>query len=283
MNAERMTHPGWLLLGAPVVFIATLAACGGTNDAKVQGTGGADGGGTPKVILDGGGIIPDPPKGETLCQTGECNYQKQDCAAGTNCIPTDTPPTTGAWPPKCMPAGAKALGESCSAWNDCALGAFCVGIGGAADGGVVPGTCRKLCCGGDWSACPSDQSCIRQVYLVRPGGGDPVYAKADVCAPVNDCDVFDLKACAEQPGRSCQIVDPIGNVACVPSGNGGPGDACDTKSPCKSGFACVADECRRLCKAVAGGGEPSCPAAEGTCVHYNRDPLGVGECTDLGL
>ena len=38
-------------------------------------------------------------------------------------------------------------------------------------------------------------------------------------------------------------------------------------------------ECRRLCKAVEGGGEPSCKEGEGVCVHFHRDPPGVGECT----
>lgn len=278
MNADVMTRCALFGLTATLAY---LGACGGTQDEKA-GTGGAAGSaGNPNVILDGGGEIPDAPPGATLCQKGDCNYQTQDCPSGGSCIPTDTPPASGDWPPKCMSAGSKAVGQSCSTWNDCALGAFCVGIGGAADGGVVPGTCRKLCCGGDWSACPEDQSCIQQVYLVRPGGSDPVYANADVCVPVNDCDVLDPKACADQPGRSCQIVDPTGNVACMPAGTGGPGDACDTKAPCKAGFACVGKECRRLCKAVAGGGEPYCPTSEGTCVHYLRDPEGVGECTIL--
>lgn len=279
MNAAPMTRFAWL---APLALIAYLGACGGSGGDE-NGTGGTAGNaGNPNVILDGGGTIPDPPKGETLCQKGECNYQQQDCSGGATCLPTDTPPATGDWPPKCLPAGTKALGESCSAWNDCIHGAFCVGISGTADGGVIPGTCRKLCCGGDWSACGTGQSCIQQVYLVRPSGGDPVYAKADVCAPVNDCDVLDPDSCAGKPGKSCQIADPTGNVACLPAGTGGPGDACDPKTPCKAGFACVADECRRLCKAVAGGGEPYCPMSEGTCVHYNRDPAGVGECTVLG-
>jgi hypothetical protein len=30
---------------------------------------------------------------------------------------------------------------------------------------------------------------------------------------------------------------------------------------------------------VEGGGEPFCQEGEGICVHYNRDPQGVGECT----
>jgi hypothetical protein len=30
---------------------------------------------------------------------------------------------------------------------------------------------------------------------------------------------------------------------------------------------------------VEGGGEPACKEGEGICVHFNRDPPGVGECT----
>jgi len=278
MNADRMTR---LALVGFVASLATLGACGGGSEDKAA-TGGAGGGaGNPNVILDGGGSIPDAPPGATLCQKGECNYQTQDCAGGSTCLPTDTPPPSGDWPPKCMAAGTKKPGEACSAWNDCEKGAFCVGIGGAADGGVTPGTCRQLCCGGDWSACAAGSSCIQQVMLVRPGGGEPAYANADVCAPVGGCDVLDPKSCADKPGKSCQIVDPTGNVACMPAGTAGPGDACSPKKPCKAGFACVDDECRRLCKAVAGGAEPYCPEPEGTCVHYNRDPAGVGECTLL--
>ncbi len=278
MNADPMARYALL---ASLAALAAVAACGGPTD-DAAGAGGSDGGaGKPNVILDGGGIVPDAPAGETFCQKGECNYQKQDCAGGSACLPSDSPPATGDWPPKCMSAGSKPIGESCSAWNDCVLGGFCVGISGAADGGVVPGTCRKLCCGGDWSACPNGQSCVQQVHLVRPGGGDATYANADVCVPVNGCDVLDTKSCADHPGKSCQIVDPTGNVACMTAGTGGPGAKCGTKLSCQAGFACVADECRRLCKAVSGGGEPSCPVAEGTCIHYLRDPEGVGECTPL--
>lgn len=261
-----------------ILVALTAAGCSSSEDTAA-GSGGADAG--PKVILDGGGTIPDAPNGESLCQKGACNYQKQDCPSGGSCLPTDQPPATGDWPPQCFSAGAKAEGESCSAWGDCVAGYFCLGISGAADGGVVPGTCHKLCCGGDWSACGPNESCIQQVYLVRPGGTEPIYANADVCAPVNDCDVLDPTSCSDKPGRTCQIADPTGNVACMPAGNVGVGQPCGPGKVCQAGFACVDDACRRLCKAVEGGGEPACPASEGVCIHYKRDPAGVGECTQL--
>ena len=268
------------------IVLATLTLTaptpGCSSSQEDEGTGGTTGtGGSPTVILDGGGVIPDPPDGTAACQSGACNYQAQDCSSGGSCLPTDTPPGSGDWPPKCFSPGTRAAGDSCVAWNECIAGYFCLGIGGTADGGVAPGVCHKLCCGGDWSACPDGESCIQQVYLVRPGGGDPMYANADVCAKVGGCDPLDPAACSDLPGRSCQIVDPTGNVACVPVGSAGAGEACSEKQPCKGGFACVADACRRLCKAVEGGGEPSCPPQEGTCIHFNRDPAGVGECTPI--
>lgn len=189
-------------------------------------------------------------------------------------MPSATPPATGAWPPECMAAGTKTGGQACTQWNECTVGYFCAGI--SATG---PGTCRKLCCGGDWSACPAGESCYQQLHLVRPGETEPTYASADLCSPVNDCDVFDASTC--EAGKACQIVDPTGNVACLTSGSAGLGEACSSSVRCQAGFACVGGKCRRLCRAVEGG-EPACPPGEGTCVHFVGNPEGVGECTPLG-
>jgi hypothetical protein len=265
-----------------VVNAAAVSACGG-GSSDSGGGGGTSTGGKPSVILDGGGTIPDPPDGAAQCQSGSCNYQTQDCPNGGSCLPTDTPPDGGDWPPKCFTPGQAGPGASCSAWNDCIAGYFCVGIG-YADGGVVPGTCRKLCCGGDWSACPSGESCVQQVELARPSGGTPVYANADICVPVGGCDPLVPTSCTES-GKTCQIVDPIGDVACFTEGNGGQGASCSPSNRCKGGFVCVQVTgqsdytCRRLCRAVEGGGSPACQANEGICVHFKRDPQDVGECT----
>jgi hypothetical protein len=269
-------------------LVLGLAACSSSQSDGSGGSGGGGTGGSPSVILDGGGDLPDAPNGASACMSGVCNYQTQDCAGGQSCLPSDNPPATGDWPPQCFSAGSKQAGESCSSWNDCVKGYFCLGISGAADGGVVPGTCRKLCCGGDWSACDKGEACFQQVYLMRPSGGAAVYAKADVCAPTGNCDPLAPTSCPTQ-GETCQIVDPIGDVACVPEGKAGLGATCSDGSegapittPCKGGLTCVAGECRRLCRAVEGGGTPACSASEGVCVHFNRDPAGVGECTPKG-
>jgi len=249
----------------PLLLVGTLSACSSSSTAN-DSDAGNDAGGSPGVILDGGGSIPDAPDGASLCPQGACNYQTQSgCPASQSCRPA----VSGSQlTPSCQPVGSGKSGHSCSSWNDCARGYLCAG-----------GECHQLCCGGDWSACPSGESCTRGL-LVQVNGKD-VDSGASLCFPVNNCDVLDPTSCQSEPARSCQIVDPTGNVACAPDGQGGVGAACSETVHCSAGFSCVAKTCRRLCKAVAGGGEPSCPSGEGTCIHYNRDPAGVGECTPM--
>jgi hypothetical protein len=111
-------------------------------------------------------------------------------------------------------------------------------------------------------------------FEVQVTPGNVVPSQAYLCEPVNQCDALVPSSCTE-PKTTCQIADGTGATACLPEGTGAAADPC----PCKGGFSCVGDKCRRLCKAVAGGGEPSCSLEEGVCVHFNRDPSGVGECT----
>jgi hypothetical protein len=277
----QVLQPGFTIMrvSQALAGLALLcAACSGKSEEPAA----ADGG-IPSV-LDGGGKIPDPPNGEEACQAGACNYQTQNCPGGQTCIPTTAPPATGDWPPTCAPAGTIAAGQSCSGWNDCALGHFCAGVGVLSDGGIQPGTCRKLCCGGDWSACGADESCYQQLFLLKPGaapGAEPIYAGADLCGPIGGCDVLDPTSCSE-PGRTCQIVDPRGSVACLPEGSVELGDACSSIVRCKSGATCRGGKCRRLCRAEVGG-SPACPPGDGVCVHFVGNPHLVGECTHVAL
>ena len=220
----------------------------------------------PSVILDGGGPVPPPPDGAAACPLGACNYQtQQGCSATEACRPVLD---TSAVAPRCEPAGNGESRASCATSSNCTRGYFC-----------ADKLCRKLCCGGDWSACPEGESCVRSIRMALPDGGESLDTGADLCFPVGDCDVLDPASCADEAGRACQIVDPVGHVACAPEGNAGQGEPCASHDPCVRGFFCVGGACRRLCRAVPGGGEPSCPASEGICVHFNRDPAGVGECT----
>lgn len=240
----------------------TVGCGGGASDAA--GSGDASGGsGGPVVILDGGGAIPEPPDGESLCPAGTCNYQTSaGCPVDEpSCVPALAMNNTSA--PSCEAAGPGASGGACASWTDCAAGHIC-----------VTGVCRKLCCGGDWTGCASaDEHCVQTLQL-QGSGGAAVATGAMLCLPVNTCDALAPSSC-KTPGATCQIVDPTGATACFPEGTGGSLAPC----PCKGGFLCVAGACRRLCKAVVGGGEPSCEPDEGVCVHFNRDPAGVGECT----
>lgn len=254
-----------------VVVVLTssgLMGCPGTVPETDPKDAGADG---PNVILDGGGEIPSPPNGESLCPTGVCNYQ-----TGAGCAdpePACTPilDGQGAVVPGCIPAGTGKSGDACTQATDCAPGYLCANK-----------ACRKLCCGGDWTGCPTpNEHCIQNVKL-KDQNNNVLETGAMVCLPADNCDPLAPDTCAD-PSTTCQIIDGTGASTCFPEGTGETGDPC----PCKGGFICTTDDetgkdqCRRLCKAVAEGGEPSCPPGEGVCVHFAYDPPGVGECSDL--
>jgi hypothetical protein len=261
---------GSLALLAALALAAPIN-CGGDDDDEATPTdGGADDSptGFPEVVLDGGGEIPDAPNGANLCADGTCNYQTQEgCTAEESCSPVFA---SGQVNPGCTTPGTVGLGEACEEWTDCARGTFC-----------ADGACRKLCCGGDWSACPTGESCIRQLQIRNPQNQAIIDAGVDLCFPVGTCDVLDVDSCADEPGRSCQIVDPVGNVACGRAGTAGIGEDCGTATLCGAGMSCVGGECRKLCRAVEGVTETGCRSDE-SCIHFRRDPAGVGECTPVG-
>lgn len=260
------THKFWLGLFA-ISFGLAGAGCGNPGSETTPADAGADG---PTVILDGGGPVAVPPDGASACPQGACNYQTNaGCAANQTCVPL--PDGSGKVPPGCIGAGDGKSGVACENFDQCAPGYICVAK-----------ACRKLCCGGDWSGCPSDAEHCIQGVLTKDASGNSIATGAMVCLPVNTCDALNPAVCPT-PGQTCQIVDPTGATVCLPEGKGGAGEGC----PCKGGSLCVTEQidgkpvnkCHRLCKAVEGGGEPSCQAGEGICVHFNRDPAGVGECT----
>lgn len=246
------------LLGAGAAILPS-SGCSGGVETEDPNDAGADG---STVILDGGGQIPTPPDGPSLCPQGACNYQTNaGCAATQTCVPI--PDGQGSAAPGCITAGQGTSGAACTSFGECAPGFLCAAK-----------QCRKLCCGGDWTGCPSEsEHCIHPITGKVDGGPD-IVTGAMLCLPVNYCNALDpYSGCPG--GTACQIVDPTGATACFEEGTGGSGEPC----PCKGGFLCVDGECRRLCKAVEGGGEPSCLEGEGICVHFQRDPPGVGECT----
>lgn len=237
-----------------------FGACGAPESADDGSRGKVCG----RVVLDGGDAIPDPPDGASLCPAGACNYQTQEgCSDDTTCQPYFTNGGDG-FEATCLPAGDRAGGDACDADNPCARGYACAG-----------GTCRKLCCGRDWSACDAGESCFRELQLRIDG--EPVATGAWLCFPIDTCNVLDSEACSGG-APDCKIVDPTGNEACIPPSPEQLFEPCSGPSVCARGLTCVGGFCRRLCAAEQCG-EPSCPPSEGACVHFNRNPPGVGECT----
>jgi hypothetical protein len=251
---------------------SAFVACGDDDEPEKRPSDAGTEGGRVRVVLEANDELPEPPDGEQACASGACNYQAQTgCAANQTCAPQFT---SGNLAPTCQTAGANAEGTACAKWSDCAAGLFC-----------AEGVCRKFCCGGDWSACPTGQSCFRPL-LVRDAAPDAaapdaaIEANAYACAPVDNCDVLDPNACSDRPGFACQVIDPAGHVACAREGRAQLGDDCSRSEACARGLLCRGGECVRLCRAVAGAGDP-CDARREACIHFNRDPAGVGECTPL--
>lgn len=250
------------------LIAAHIVGCQSTRNGAPIGSDGGDA--RQVIILDAGPPVAVAPDGATQCTPGVCNYQTQaGCETGSMCHPRIESDQQVA--PTCEPAGGQGAGETCS-WLSCRPGYIC-----AADG-----HCRHMCCGGDWSVCEANESCTGAIELLASGSVVPVPANVGLCEPTDDCDVFDPSSCPV--GQSCFIVDSRGAVACLPSGSADAYETCSPAQPCKAGLTCVGrgndnGQCLRLCRAVVGGGEPSCPANEGTvCAHFAKDPPGVGEC-----
>lgn len=245
-------------------MIGACSFLGGTCGVAESGSSAFDDGACAHVVDDGGDTPKEPPDGAALCPPGECNYQTQKgCKRDETCQPTLS--RKNRIEAGCLRAGERMRGETCGAKDACGRGLVCAG-----------GFCRTLCCGRDWSACDEGESCFRTLqYSID---GVPIDTGAWLCFPVHTCSVLDPVTCGA--GRDCKLVDPIGNEACVPrSAEAMPvGAPCGGDSPCDRGLTCVAGTCRRLCAAESCG-EPSCPDGEGTCVHFSRNPAGVGECT----
>jgi hypothetical protein len=248
-----------LAVGAVAVLSSLVTGCNASNAVNTL------------VFLDAGPSEPVAPDGGAYC-VGQCNYQtQQGCDAGQMCYPALS--TDGTVSPQCIASGTLDAGESCSGLQ-CKAGYVC-----------ADGYCRHMCCGRDWSVCAPNESCTGQLQLQPPDAGGVIAAGASLCLPADSCDVLDPNSCGA--GQSCYIVDSRGDVLCLTTGTAAYGEACTTVAECGALLTCVKGSngkatCRRLCRAVAGGGTPGCPAAENTyCSHFAQDPAGVGECTPL--
>lgn len=254
----RRLSLGWILASC---LAGLLAACGSASTVDSSPPVAT----CPPLVEDTLLLQDEPPDGAAACAAGDCNYQTQDgCDPEQACRPqfNATEPEVH---PGCEAAGDGKSGDTCQTQTDCARGFYC-----------AAGECHKLCCGGDWTGCPEGESCLRRLDV--RAGGDVISAEAGLCFPTGTCDLFSGAGCEDDPTRECKIVDPTGAVACAPRSNAGLGDECAPPSVCKLGLNCVGGVCVKLC-AFEQCGDPACAPEEGTCVHFFRDPDGVGECT----
>lgn len=258
-----MQMRAWPLVGSlGLCLLGALAgACGSseTVDTSTQPPA------CPPLVDDQ--LIPaaEAPDGAAACAAGDCNYQTQEgCDDARACRPQFNASAPDV-KPGCELAGSGRSGDACELQSECARGFYC-----------AAGQCHKLCCGGDWTACDTGESCFRSLEV--KAGGQIVPAGVELCFPVGTCDPLDAASCADDPSRECKIVDPTGAVACAPRSRADLGDACAPPEVCKQGLSCVGGTCIKLCR-YRECGEPSCDDAEGSCVHFERDPDGVGECT----
>ncbi|MFC1642326.1 hypothetical protein ACFL5O_06515 [Myxococcota bacterium] len=235
------------------------------GDGVADSSVGLDGAVTPEplpwVILDAGDAAPTAPDGASLCPPGDCNFQTQaGCDEGHACaaVLADNKALSS-----CELPGQASEGEPCQDQPECAKGLACAG-----------GRCRRLCCGNDWSVCPTGQSCFRSLILQRDD--TEVSTGAGVCYPVGECNILDPDACGE--GRSCRIVSSRGDVACSQSGTTGTGEACNSPNDCQAQHVCAGGQCYELCLAQEAAETPPCSGDNQVCVHYQSHPAGVGQC-----
>jgi hypothetical protein len=228
-----------------VVGAAFAWGCGSSGSANTN-----DGDGScPRVVLDGGGVIPNPPDGASLCPAANiCNYQAQTgCPAGESCR-AGIRPNTEDIIAFCEAAGSGSDDDPCTTAMDCGVGYIC----------PADHRCHQLCCGRDWSesACNPGFGCYRQYLFDLPSGVTPTGAY--VCDRVG-CDVLTSDDCPSD--FDCKIIDPRGTTACVPPTTGTVGERCTGPLACGRRLSCIGDPgeetCRHLCRAEECG-QPAC-------------------------
>jgi hypothetical protein len=251
-------------IGVSCLACGALAAACGTASSTTTDTPPAS---CPELINDT--LIPaaTAPDGASACPTGACNYQTQEgCSDTQACRPSFNATDPGV-NPGCDMAGSGKSGDDCTTQQQCARGYYCATSRDQ--------KCHKLCCGHDWTACDAGESCIVDVNV--DAGKKPTSAGVGLCFPVNDCDPLDPFHCADTT-RECKIVDPVGNVACESKSSAKAGAPCAPPTVCAGGLSCVGGVCIPLCRFTQCG-DPACPDDATRCIHFARDPDGVGECT----
>lgn len=201
------------------------------------------------------------------CGGNECSIVTGDgCPIAQGCYFLSRGPNTEPMA-ICQPTGFGTDGTPCMAQQDCQSGWDC-----------VPGlrVCRKLCCFGDDSACPSGQRCATR-YVWMDAAGTTLQTDGAYCSGSTTCDPLAQTGCGTE---ACYTDTPgDGSVICAMAGPGTEGEACVALNDCAAGLYCVGSgagtQCHRYCAVSTG---MPCGAGQ-TCT-----PLGFpAPLEDLGM
>ena len=262
----------WVRAAAVTVIGAIMGgvACSGTGTATIPRQGMC-----ARHLLRRRARTPHP-DGPTSCATGPCNYQTQaGCPAGQTCWP-HIDAVKGPVTPTCRAGGSQKKGESVTTNK-------AVQPGLLLRGRRLPNDVLRRATG---RHAPPGESCFHQAMAAI--GESLVYAGLRPVLPGGHCDVLDRRrACLASEAQVCRRRRPDGRGRLHAAERDlALGAACDRLDQCDAGMICAGlsgsgptnGTCRRLCRWAACGA-PACGASDGECVHFTRDPDGVGECT----
>ncbi len=224
----------------------------GTEDADTPDTNTEDTGPADTGTEDSGGGDDSGTAG--MCPAGACDLLENGCTEdGAACYLTADGPT-------CAAAGAVAEGEACTNANDCLEGHICI-----SEGAGQPSLCRRTCCEGDNSSCPTPSHLC---FGIRDAEG------AGFCRAPDGCDIVAQTGC--EGDLACLIASADGSTRCgVNEGTGVQGETCggDSEVSCADGFICVGT-CQRACTI---GDEEGCEG-DLVCGGITDFPETLGSC-----
>ncbi len=247
-----------------LLALASIALAVGCGDDRSTPTDGSLPDGTTSDSATGDSSVPDSgtPDGRVdsgmQCGGNECDIITGDgCPIGQGCYFLSMGPGTEPMA-ICQPTGFGTDGDTCAGSAECQAGYTCApGLG----------LCRKLCCFGDDSACPSGQRCSTQ-FVWMNASGETIETDGAFCSPDADCDPLAQTGCGTE---ACYTdITEDGTLLCAMAGTGAEGEACTALNDCAAGLYCRGSAgstvCHRYCSVSAG------------------TPCGVGQtCTGLGL
>ncbi|MFK7987507.1 MAG: hypothetical protein AB8I08_15915 [Sandaracinaceae bacterium] len=255
------------LLVAACLALAALAGCDTTLqdmdaavrlDATAEEGGLVDGGATPS---DSGPAVPDASlsdAGAPLCTWTTCDPRAAEGCGDDSCVLRGEAAVCDTEP------GMLGRDAECTTVSDCAPGLACFLVEGR-------GSCGRICCPEDETACGEDATCGGSGVLV-----DGTATSWGRCRPRARCDVHTpAEACEDREG--CYIIDGVGTTECRVAGEGEAGAACELQEDCTAGYFCGGVGSMKQCVRICRIGEDDCGERE-ACVAQVHTPDGSGLC-----